>query len=288
MKIEISHIKKSYDKAPALTDISFSVNDGEFVSVIGSSGAGKTTLFRLLNGSEKPDSGYIFMDGQEFTRLTGKKLRDIQRRIGTIYQDFCLVEPSSCLKNTLHGSLPEINVFQAAFGLFGNANIKMAKDLLSLAGLTDQFDQPVKTLSGGQKQRVAIARALMLRPSLLLADEPASSLDPVTGRQIIELIKQLQQSEGITVLMNSHNLEFAMDFSDRIIGLNKGKCVFDDTPGKLSGNILPLIYGETDAHPVKTLKNGNCTHPQNAFNDCFSDGYHPKTPRVLSSYKNDE
>ncbi len=131
----------------------------------------------------------------------------------------------------------------AVLGIFGQERNKEALRLLERVGLKDKADEPVKNLSGGQKQRVAIARALMRRPSVLLADEPASSLDPVTGRQILELLSDIQKTQELTVLMNSHNLEFSLEFSSRIIGLNAGAVVFDGKPEYVSPKIIDAIYG---------------------------------------------
>ncbi len=115
--------------------------------------------------------------------------------------------------------------------------------LLCRVGLAEKTQEPVKNLSGGQKQRVAIARALMRHPSILLADEPVASLDPVTGRQILELLRDIQQSQKLTILMNSHNLDFALEFSSRLIGLSNGRIQFDGTPEEASPEIISAIYG---------------------------------------------
>ena len=163
----------------------------------------------------------------------------LQRTIGTIYQDFCLVEVSSALKNVLNACLPEMNTGAALLGCFGPARREKAAGILREVGL------PVKRLSGGQKQRVAIARALMRDPVVLLADEPVASLDPVTGRQILQLLRQIQRSRGVSVLMNSHNLELFLEFSDHIIGISRGQVVFDGAPEDVTKEILGKIYGGT-------------------------------------------
>lgn len=223
MQLAATHIFKTFNTdVKALTDITFSVEKGEFVSVIGPSGAGKTTLFRILNGADSADEGEIQIAGRSFSAAKGRERRNMQKRIGTIYQDFCLVEPVSCIQNVLNACLPDMSFFPAVFGLFGSDRRDEAASILKRVGLGDKIHEPVKNLSGGQKQRVAIARALMRHPDILLADEPASSLDPVTGKQILELLKELQLSDGLTILMNSHNLALSMEFSDRLIGMHKG------------------------------------------------------------------
>ncbi len=230
----------------ALKHVNLSVSQGEFVSVIGPSGAGKTTLFRILNGMDALTSGALLFDGRRQDAMTKREQKQIRRSIGTIYQDFCLVENSTCLDNVLTACLPDMALFPAVFGLYGHERRKKALKLLDRVGLSEKADEPVKSLSGGQKQRVAIARALMRHPKLLLADEPAASLDPVTGHQILELLKEIQKTEDVTILMNSHNLELSLEFSDRIIGLKDGSVAFDGIPEQLDETMIHCIY-EKDA-----------------------------------------
>ena len=244
MLLEVRQVRKQFQNGTlALSDVSFSVEKGEFVSVIGPSGAGKTTLFRILNGSVRCDGGTVTLGGVPFEKAAGRARRAVQRTIGTIYQDFALVENATCRQNVLNACLPDMALLPAALGLFGKERVAKADALLARVGLGDRAEEPVKNLSGGQKQRVAIARALMGDPAILLADEPVASLDPVTGRQILELLRDLQQDRGLTILMNSHNLELSRQFSRRLIGLSGGRVVFDggaDTPAE---ELLSLVYG---------------------------------------------
>ena len=250
MLLEAAHISKRFGSRPqVLTDVSFGVEPGEFVSVIGPSGAGKTTLFRILNGTLPCDGGEVCIDGQPFSRARGRAKRAVQKRIGTIYQDFALVENATCRQNVLNACLPDIAFLPAVCGFFGKERVAEADALLERVGLADKVHEPVKNLSGGQKQRVAIARALMRHPALLLADEPVASLDPVTGRQILELLRDIQQDQKLTVLMNSHNLELSQEFSSRLIGLNQGAVVLDapaDTPAE---EILAAVYHRQEDQP---------------------------------------
>lgn len=230
----------------ALKHVNLSVSQGEFVSVIGPSGAGKTTLFRIFNGMDALTSGALLFDGKRQDAMTKREQKQIRLFIGTIYQDFCLVENSTCLDNVLTACLPDMALFPAVFGLYGHERRQEALKLLDRVGLSEKAEEPVKSLSGGQKQRVAIARALMRHPKILLADEPAASLDPVTGHQILELLKEIQETEGVTILMNSHNLELSLEFSDRIIGLKDGSVAFDGKPEQLDETMIHCIY-EKDA-----------------------------------------
>lgn len=246
MQLSVQHVNKSFDNTAALCDVCFDVKEGEFVSIIGPSGAGKTTLFRILNGIQSADSGEILISGQNFSAAKGAQKRKIQKHIGTVYQDFCLVEPASCLQNVLNACLPDMRLIPAIFGFFGKTRIDKAIALLERMGIADKAHEPVKNLSGGQKQRVAIARALMRRPDILLADEPVASLDPVTGRQIIELLAELNRNEGITILMNSHNLALSQEFSTRLIGLHDGTVVFDGAPEDADSVSIANIYGSSE------------------------------------------
>ena len=244
MLLEVQHIRKEFqNRTHALADVSFSVGQGEFVSVIGPSGAGKTTLFRILNGAIRCDSGAVLMDGVHFESAAGRARRAIQKSIGTIYQDFALVENATCRQNVLNACLPDMAFLPAILGIFGKERVAEADALLARVGLADKVAEPVKNLSGGQKQRVAIARALMRHPRILLADEPVASLDPVTGRQILELLRDIQRDRNLTVLMNSHNLELSREFSQRLIGLNQGLVVFDGPADTATEDILAVVYG---------------------------------------------
>ena len=249
MKLEARGLRKTYPargagrEAEALKGVSFLAEGPLFISLIGPSGAGKTTLLNVVGGAERPDGGEVLMDGRSLADMGRRERRTLQRGIATIYQDFRLVEPCSCLQNVLNGALAELGPWRGALGLFGREREARAMELLERVGLADRADSAVRDLSGGQKQRVAIARALMQRPRLLLADEPVASLDPVTGRQILELLRGLQQSGGLTVLMNSHNPALSAGFSDRLLGLREGELLFDGPPEALTDEALARIYG---------------------------------------------
>ena len=248
--LQAIHIRKQFQRSgEVLRDVSFTLGDGEFLSVIGPSGAGKTTLFRILNGTELCSGGEVLYGGTHFEAARGREKRALQQGIGTIYQDFCLVENLSAIQNVLNACLPDMSLAASLLGAFGRERSEQAAAILREVGLADKLEEPVKNLSGGQKQRVAIARALMRNPSILLADEPVASLDPVTGRQILELLRDIQQDQKLTVLMNSHNLELSQEFSSRLIGLNQGTVVLDapaDTPAK---EILAAVYHRQEDQP---------------------------------------
>ena len=230
MLLEAAHICKRFGaRPPVLTDVTFGLEAGEFVSVIGPSGAGKTTLFRILNGMLPCDSGEVCIGGQPFSRARGRKKRAVQKRIGTIYQDFALVEPVTCRQNVLNACLPDMSLQASLLGLFSRAQTAEAERLLARVGLADKCGEPV----------------------LLLADEPVASLDPVTGRQILALLQDISRTEGVAILMNSHNLDQSRAVSSRLLGLHAGRIVLDCAPDAVTDADLARIYGgaESEAAP---------------------------------------
>ena len=230
--LQAIHIRKQFQRSgEVLRDVSFTLGDGEFLSVIGPSGAGKTTLFRILNGTELCSGGEVLYGGTHFEAARGREKRALQQGI----------------QNVLNACLPDMSLAASLLGAFGRERSEQAAAILREVGLADKLEEPVKNLSGGQKQRVAIARALMRNPSILLADEPVASLDPVTGRQILCLLRDIQRQRGVSILMNSHNLDLSLEFSTHIVGMNRGRVVFDGAPGDVTEAVLRDIYGEAAA-----------------------------------------
>ena len=236
--LQAIHIRKQFQRSgEVLRDVSFTLGDGEFLSVIGPSGAGKTTLFRILNGTELCSGGEVLYSGTHFEAARGREKRALQQGIGTIYQDFCLVENLSAIQNVLNACLPDMSLAASLLGAFGRERSEQAAAILREVGLADKLEEPVKNLSGGQKRN----------PSILLADEPVASLDPVTGRQILCLLRDIQRQRGVSILMNSHNLDLSLEFSTHIVGMNRGRVVFDGAPGDVTEAVLRDIYGEAAA-----------------------------------------
>ena len=222
MNLQIQQIAKEFHNGTkALADVDFSVSQGEFVSVIGPSGAGKTSLFRILNGMMDCTGGQVLLDDKCFHALKGRKKRELQKSIATIYQDFCLVENSTCLKNVLTAGLPDMGFFQGVFGLYGNSRKKEALKLLDRVGLLEKADEPVKNLSGGQKQRAAIARALITKPQLILADEPSGALDSKAADSLMHLFHTINM-DGQTIVMVTHSVKAASSAS-RVLFIKDGE-----------------------------------------------------------------
>ena len=242
--IRLENVTKFYTGGVALDGVSVVFPAGSFTAVIGPSGAGKSTLLRCINGMDRADAGRVLAGGVDMAAARGGALRAAQRRIGTIWQDFCLVEQGTALDNVLNGALAEVGFWRALFGLFGHGRTERAKALLARVGLSGREEQRAASLSGGEKQRCAIARALMQGCEVLLADEPVASLDPVHAENVLSLLKRLQREEGATVIMNSHSVDQARRYADYIVGLNTGKIVFSGAPEALTPETLKTIYGD--------------------------------------------
>lgn len=224
---------------PVLKNINFSMEEGEYVAIMGPSGSGKTTLMNIVGCLDQATSGRLILDGQDISKCSDNQMSDIRlQKIGFVFQNFQLLARQSAMENVC---LPLTYA-----GVPKKERRERAAIALERVGLGDRMSFKPTQLSGGQKQRVAIARALMRHPAILLADEPVASLDPVTGRQILGLLKSIHETDGVTILMNSHNLEFSQEFSDRLIGLKDGKVVFDGKTADLTDSITTQIYNKND------------------------------------------
>ena len=237
--ITIENLNFQYGEKPILQDLSIQFKKGGKYALIGPSGCGKSTLLKLLLGWLPDYGGSIRFDGKDAKDFTPEQL---QQQMSYIEQNVFLFNSTIRDNITLGETFTDEQMDKA---------LRDSALIGDLAAMPDGLDTIVGeeggNLSGGQKQRVAIARALMRRPALLLADEPVASLDPVTGRQIVELLRNIQQRQGVTVLMNSHNLELARTYSDRLLGLREGRVVFDGPPDALDADALFRVYGGRSA-----------------------------------------
>ena len=243
--LEIRDLRKVYDDGTVgLDGVSFTVEDGEFVVIIGLSGSGKSTLLRCINRLIEPTSGQVIWDGVDITAASSSELRKIRREIGMIFQQFNLVERSSVRRNVLCGRLGYVSTWRTVLNLWPAEDREAAKHNLELVGIADKADSRADELSGGQQQRVGIARALMQQPRLLLADEPVASLDPATSHGVLKYVEQLNRERGVTVLCSLHFLSLAREYGTRIIALKDGKLMFDGLPSEIDGARFKEIYGE--------------------------------------------
>ena len=243
--LRVEHLTKVYPNGTrALKDVSFEVDDGEFLAVIGLSGSGKSTLLRCINRLIEPTSGKIFWNDQDLTAASAGEMRRIRRQIGMVFQQFNLVKRSSVLTNVLTGRLGYVNTFTSALHLFSAADNQKAVASLEQVGLEDKAHVRADSLSGGQQQRVGIARALMQHPKLILADEPVASLDPVLAHSILKYLEQLNKEQGITVICSLHFLDLVHRYATRAIALKDGELVFRGLPKEIDDAQFKAIYGK--------------------------------------------
>jgi phosphonate transport system ATP-binding protein len=243
----LEHVRKVFaDGTVAVDDVTLEIRAGERVAVIGPSGAGKTTLFRLLNATLRPTSGRLQFDRAEMAGLSGRRLRQLRQRIGTVYQQHNLVPQLRVVHNVLAGRLGRWSLPKALCSLLAPQERHIALAALEQVGIPEKLYARTAHLSGGQQQRVAIARVLVQNPDVILADEPVSSVDPTLGRSIVSLLAQLAETHQKTLVANLHAVSFALDFFPRVIGFRYGRVAFDLPSASVSAHILTELYAGAD------------------------------------------
>lgn len=253
--LEFKNVSKTYNHTTkALQDISFSIDEGEFVSIIGPSGAGKSTLLRCVNRLVDASEGVIIFDGQDITTVKKKELRNVRTKTGMIFQHYNLVDRLSVIENVLHGRLGQKSTVSGMIGHYTEEEKKEAFEIIDELGLTEQAYKRCDELSGGQKQRVGIARAIMQQPKLILCDEPIASLDPKSSKVIMDHLSNISKSKKITCIVNLHQVDVAMKYSKRIIGVAGGKIVYDGPSDQLNKDTIHKIYQSNDDDLITDLK----------------------------------
>ena len=248
--IEFKNVSKKYPNGfEALKDIDLTIEQGEVVAIIGLSGAGKSTLIRTINRMHDISSGTLTVDGTDVMSLHGRSLRSFRRRIGMIFQSFNLITRTTVIKNVLTAFVPDLPWWRATFGIFTKDEKLRALDALDKVAILDKAFVRADQLSGGQQQRVALARTLAQDPQIILADEPVASLDPVTARQVMDDFKRINRDMNITVLINIHHVELALQYASRVVGIRSGEIVYDGPVEKVTQEVLDSIYqgGEESA-----------------------------------------
>lgn len=227
-----------------LIDVNLKISQGKFVAVIGLSGAGKTTLIKTINKINDISSGTLNVGPFVVNSLKGKKLREFRTKIGIVFQGYNLVENVSVLQNVLAARLPQMNKFRAFFGIYKKSDVDIAYESLAKVNILENAYDLAKDLSGGQMQRVALARTLAQKPKIILADEPVGALDPIMAKSVMDGFLLVNKMDNITVVANLHHVDLALQYADRIIGIKKGRVIFDGAWDKVNLNVLKEIYGE--------------------------------------------
>ncbi|WP_134671534.1 phosphonate ABC transporter ATP-binding protein [Halorussus marinus] len=241
--LTVSDLHKTYETGDeALGGVSMEVSGNEIVAIVGPSGAGKSTLIRCINRLTEPTAGEVWLDDTEITGLDTAELRKARRDMGMIFQEFNLVERLTVMENVLSGRLGYTSNWKALRRKFAGEDVQRAYEILDRVGLGGYDNSRADELSGGQRQRVGIARAVIQRPKILLVDEPTSSLDPETSRSVMELLTDIATDDDIPVLINIHEIDLAIDYANRIVGLSDGEVVFEGPPEALDEEGRDVIY----------------------------------------------
>ncbi|MCS1352832.1 phosphonate ABC transporter ATP-binding protein [Mechercharimyces sp. CAU 1602] len=242
--IELKNISKVYPNGTVgLNQIDTTINQGDFVVIVGRSGAGKSTLLRSINRLHEITDGEIIINGNSITKAKGDQLRKIRRDIGMIFQSFNLIKRTTVLKNILSGRVAYHSTLRTLLGLWPKKDVELALQALERVGIPDKAQTRADELSGGQQQRVSIARALAQEAKIILADEPVASLDPLTTRQVMDDLRRINQELGITMVVNLHFIDIAREYATRIIGLRDGELVFDGPVAEATDEKFSEIYG---------------------------------------------
>lgn len=246
--IEICNLNKTFGRTKALKEINLNIKKGEIVSLIGASGSGKSTLLRNISGLIRSDNGnnsYINVFGKRIQNNghLSKDIRKIRAYIGFIFQQFNLVNRLSLLKNVLAGNLSRMPFWRSWLQLFTRTEKMHAMEALHGVNMAECADQRASTLSGGQQQRAAIARAIVQQAEIILADEPIASLDPESSKRVMRLLKKINTRNGATVVVSLHQVDYAMEYCDRIVALKDGQICYDGRAKELTIEKLQNIYG---------------------------------------------
>jgi phosphonate transport system ATP-binding protein len=242
--ISLGQVTKTFgNDIIALRDVSLDVPEGEFLALLGSSGAGKSTLLRHICGLHQPSAGTIRVLGMDVRSIPERTMRHLRRRIGFIFQQFNLVGQLSVLENVCSGALGRLRGPRLGLFSYSTRLRREALECLDRVGLADQSFQRADTLSGGQQQRAAIARVLMQRPEIVLADEPVASLDPDSSQMVMRLLHDIAREDEVTMVASLHQMDLALSWADRIVGLRRGAVVLDTPAGAVDTDTMMKVYG---------------------------------------------
>ena len=251
--LRLENVAVRYGDVVALDGVSLTVGAGERVGLVGPSGAGKTTLLRLLNGSVRPSVGNAVVLGQDVAGLSPAELRRLRGRVGFVHQDHSLVPNQRVIRNVLSGRLAQRSLAGAMRMMLFPTTPEAVEvhRILQRVGIEEKLYERTDRLSGGQRQRVAIARALYQGPAALLADEPVASVDPARARDTVALITAISREQGLTLCMSLHNLDLAREFFPRLVGMRRGRVVFDRSTADLPDAEFRELYRLSDAEMLQ-------------------------------------
>ena len=246
--IRFEHVSKVYPNGfKALDDVTLDIEQGEFIAIIGLSGAGKSTLIRTINRMHDIQSGSLHVGDIDVSTLSGKALRRFRRGIGMIFQSFNLVTRATVIRNVLTAFVPDMPLWRAILGAYSKSAKLQALEALNKVNILEKAYVRSDQLSGGQQQRVALARTLAQNPKIILADEPVAALDPVTAKQVMDDFRRINKEMSITVLINIHHVDLALQYADRVIGIRAGKIVYDGPTANVTQDVLDYIYAGAEA-----------------------------------------
>ncbi len=241
--IEFKDACKTYPNGvKGLKHINLKIEQGEFVAVIGLSGAGKSTLIRTVNRMIDVTEGQVIVDGTDVMTLKGKSLRKFRRKIGMIFQSFNLISRASVIKNVLTSNVPDMSWWKVLFGYYSKDQKIKALEALDKVNILDKAYMRCDQLSGGQQQRVALARTLNQNPSIILADEPVASLDPIMADVVMDDFKRINKEMNITIILNIHHVDLALKYADRVVGIRSGEIVYDGPVKDVTKAVLDQVY----------------------------------------------
>jgi phosphonate transport system ATP-binding protein len=242
IQIKAQNLSLGYGQKGVLKDVNLSIQKGEFITIIGPSGVGKSTLLMAINASTAILRGELFVLGEALHSISGQGLKRLRSRIGVIFQGYNLVKRLSVLDNVASGMLQQVSLFPAMLKYYTSNQYRKIYDCMKIVSLEQEALKRCDRLSGGQMQRVAIARALAQEPEIILADEPISSLDPVSAKKVMETLREVNRNYGISIVSNLHQLNYAKEYCTRVVGLHNGQIVFDGSPDLLTQEVVDHIY----------------------------------------------
>ena len=241
--IEFKDVSKVYPNGTkGLQHIDLQIEQGEFIAIIGLSGAGKSTLIRTINRMIDITDGQLLVDGTDVMQLKGNDLRRFRRKIGMIFQSFNLVSRSTVIKNVLSSNVPDMPWWKTFFGIYSKEQKIKALEALDKVNILEKAYNRCDELSGGQMQRVALARTLNQSPSIILADEPVASLDPIIADVVMSDFARINKDLNISILINIHHVDLALKYATRVIGIRAGEIVYDGPASEVTQEVLNLVY----------------------------------------------